>query len=101
MEIKIKIMKTNIIKIWIAFIAFTIVSLVSQAQVKGPEETKKQAETEKKSEQKKEKERKRRYGKVADSEIAQLEQKPKYKRTVRKKERLLLKPVVVSKERKN
>ncbi|MFY9310126.1 MAG: hypothetical protein WAQ28_13855 [Bacteroidia bacterium] len=94
-------MKMNIIKMLIAYIAFTVVSTASQAQVKGPSETKKQAETEIQAEQKKEKAKKRRYEKIADVEIAQLEQKPKYKRTVKKKERLLLKPVIVSKERKN
>ncbi len=94
-------MKTNIKRMWLAFILFSVLSVTAHAQVKGASETRKQAEKERRSEQKKEKEKRRRFEKVADYEIAQLEQKPKYKRTTRKKERVLLKPVIVSKERKN
>ena len=94
-------MRTDIKRILFAIAVFSVLSITSHAQVRGPSETKKQAEAEIKSEQKKQKEKRRRYEKVADTEIAELEQKPKYKRITRKRERLLLKPVTVTKERKN
>lgn len=93
-------MRTIVKKFWLTFTTLIVFSISAQAQVKGPSETKKQAETEIRTEQKREKERKRRSEKVASEEISELNTSPKYKKIVRKKEKQLLKPVVVTKERK-
>lgn len=94
-------MKTTVKKIWFTLIALFIISASAEAQIKGPSETRKQAEKEIYAEQKKAKARKARRDKAANQEISDLNTDPRYKKVVRKRERLLLKPIVVSKERKN
>ncbi len=92
-------MKT-IIQYFFMLLFVFVLSISAKAQMVGPSETRKQAETAIKAEQKREKGRKKREERVASQEITQLDQQSKYKDVVRKKERLLLKPVFVSKERR-
>jgi hypothetical protein len=85
---------------YLVALALSLTFSAAKAQLKGPAETNKQADVEIQSERKHEKDRQKRDEKAAN-QISQLDQQPKYKKIVKKKERLLLKPIIVTKEHKH
>lgn len=81
-------------------VALFMLSTSAKGQVRTPSETKEQAETEVYKSQKGEKARQRRAEKANSQELSGVNQKPQYKKTVKKREKVLLKPIVDREKKK-
>lgn len=93
-------MKDLIRNYWIMLIASILLSTSAKSQIRTSSETKAQAETEVRAEQKSEKARQRRTEKASNHELSVVNQKPQYRKTVKRKEKVLLKPIVTREKKK-